>query len=97
MGYPIGVSHIFMPVGLEPQVRVRGARGALPVADTAPRASGSGRPSTQAESAKERVGYRNRTPGTIEPTLIDTIVSVGVGFMFVLQQLKNFDIIKERW
>ena len=42
MGYPIGVSHIFMPVGLEPQMRVWGARGALPVADTAPRASGSG-------------------------------------------------------
>ena len=34
---------IFVPVGLEPQVRVRGARGALPVADAATRASGSGR------------------------------------------------------
>ena len=30
-------------VGLEPMVRVRGARGALPVADEATRASGSGR------------------------------------------------------
>jgi hypothetical protein len=34
---------IFVPVGLEPQVRVWGARGALPVADEATRASGSGR------------------------------------------------------
>jgi len=34
---------IFVPVGLEPQVRVRGARGALPVADEATRASGRGR------------------------------------------------------
>ena len=34
---------IFVPVGLEPQVRVWGARGALPVADEATRVSGSGR------------------------------------------------------
>ena len=38
---------IFVPVGLEPQVRVWGARGALPVADEATRASGSGRCTTQ--------------------------------------------------
>jgi len=47
MGYPNRVSHIFIPVGIEPQVRVRGARGALPVADAATQASGSGRCATQ--------------------------------------------------
>ena len=37
-GYPI----FFMPVGLEPKVRVWGARGALPGAGGATRASGCG-------------------------------------------------------
>ena len=40
---PFTMGFIFVPFGLEPQVRVRGARGALPVADEATRASGSGR------------------------------------------------------
>ena len=40
---PTGVSHILCcDQGLEPEVRVRGAKGALPVADEATRASGSG-------------------------------------------------------
>jgi len=42
-----GIPVFAMPVGLEPEVRVRGARGALPVADEATRASGSGRCATQ--------------------------------------------------
>ena len=42
------VAFIFSSVdGLESQVRVRGARGALPVADEATRASGNGRCATQ--------------------------------------------------
>ena len=42
-----GICFFVMPVGLEPQVRVRGVRGALPVADEATRASGRGRCATQ--------------------------------------------------
>ncbi len=45
---PLGVSHIFMPHGIEPEVRSWGARGAPPVAGGATRASGSGRRRTTA-------------------------------------------------
>ena len=38
---------LYVVEGLEPKVRVRGARGALPVADTATRASGSDRRGTK--------------------------------------------------
>ena len=71
---------IFVPVGLEPQVRVWGARGALPVADEATRASGSGRRGTKAfesrgHSSGTATGHRhiftrnNGIPGSGIPLL----------------------------
>ena len=69
------VAFIFSSVdGLEPQVRVRGARGALPVADEATRASGSGRCATQprhrqgAHRAPQQDTDTRKTPHQKNPT-----------------------------
>jgi len=74
---------IFVPVGLEPQVRVRGARGALPVADEATRASGSGRQMPRSAVDAGRCRAPQQDTGTTKPTLIDTIVSVRVGCFII--------------
>ena len=58
------------PVGLEPQVRVRGARGALPVADEATARVAAVDKIEEKRKPEDFIGHRNRTPGTIIPTLI---------------------------
>ena len=60
----------FVPVGLEPQVRVWGAREALLVADEATRASGSGRCATQPRRGQGAHRAPQQDTGTIIPTLI---------------------------
>ena len=61
----------FVPVGLEPQVRVWGARGALPVADEATRASGRGRQMPRSAVDAGRCRAPQQDTGTTTNTAMD--------------------------